>query len=176
MSIARQDVPIVKKFLELGLVEIRHINNMPPMYYAVSDKIFNATVEKMEGGTMIQTLLTNTEPAYVRHFASVFEELWSNGMDAAEWVCEIEQGLSSETELVFNPGRAERLYRELVAKAEQELLLIVPTANAFARQKRIGVFDLIKQAASARGVAVRVLAPDDERVKELLELPGVEVR
>lgn len=49
MNITRVDIPLVKKFLELGLMEIRHVNSQPSMYYAVSDKIFNATVEKMEG-------------------------------------------------------------------------------------------------------------------------------
>ena len=38
---------LVKKFLNIG-VQIRHVNNMPPIDFALSDKEIIATTEKTE--------------------------------------------------------------------------------------------------------------------------------
>src|SRR6188472_242417 len=54
---------LVKIFLDLG-IQIRHIKNMPPMSFGVSDKEMAATIEKMEGGKMAQSLLISNEPIY----------------------------------------------------------------------------------------------------------------
>ena len=51
------------------------------MSFGVSDKEIAATIEKMEGGRMVQSLLLSNETAYVNHFKSIFEELWDDGID-----------------------------------------------------------------------------------------------
>jgi len=38
----------------------------------------------MEGGKLMESLLISNEPAYVSHYNSVFEDLWKDGIDAAE--------------------------------------------------------------------------------------------
>jgi two-component system, OmpR family, sensor histidine kinase VicK len=40
---------LVKSFLKMG-VEIRHVKNMPPIDFAVSDKEMVATMQKLEQG------------------------------------------------------------------------------------------------------------------------------
>jgi hypothetical protein len=40
----------------------------------VVDKEVIATIEKMEGGKMVESLLTSNEPMYIRHFYNIFEE------------------------------------------------------------------------------------------------------
>ena len=47
----------------------------------------------MEDGKLVQSLLLSNEPHYLKHFASVFEELWRNSTDAAVRIKEIEEGL-----------------------------------------------------------------------------------
>jgi hypothetical protein len=49
-------------------MQIKHVKNQPPMNFAVGDKEVNATIEKMEGGNMIQSLITSNEPIYVTYF------------------------------------------------------------------------------------------------------------
>ena len=46
-SIDRDSVEIVRKFLDIG-IQIRHVKNMPPIDFAVSDKEMVATIEKTE--------------------------------------------------------------------------------------------------------------------------------
>ena len=52
------------------------------MNFAVDNKHFYATIEKMEKGKMMESLLISNEPAYINHYNSIFEELWKNGIDA----------------------------------------------------------------------------------------------
>lgn len=55
-NIDKDNIQIVKIYLELG-IQIRHVRNLPPMSFGVSDKKIAVTIEKMEGGTSIQSLL-----------------------------------------------------------------------------------------------------------------------
>ena len=90
-------------FLRAG-IQIRHIKNLPPMSFGVSDKEIAATIEKMEGGTMVQSLLLSKEPAYINHFNSIFEELWDQGIDAADRIRDIEGGTDlPDLEIIQNP-------------------------------------------------------------------------
>ena len=52
------------------------------MSFSFSDKKIAITIEKMEDGKLVQSLLLSNEPHYLKHFASVFQELWGNGIDA----------------------------------------------------------------------------------------------
>jgi sugar-specific transcriptional regulator TrmB len=57
ITIDKNNVDLVKIFLSAG-VQIRHLKNLTPMNFGVDDKYFHATIEKMEGGKMMQSLLT----------------------------------------------------------------------------------------------------------------------
>ena len=73
-NIDQDNAKLANEFLDTG-IQIRHVKNLPPMSFGVSDKEIAATIERMEGGRMIQSLLLSNEPAYINHFKSVFEEL-----------------------------------------------------------------------------------------------------
>jgi signal transduction histidine kinase len=44
----------------------------------------------MENGNFMKSLLTSNEPAYIRHYNSIFEEIWKNGVEAAQRINDIE--------------------------------------------------------------------------------------
>jgi two-component system, OmpR family, sensor histidine kinase VicK len=95
--IDKDSIDLVKIFLNAG-IQVRHVRNLTPMSFAVDNKHFYATIEKMEEGKMMESLLISNEPVYINHYNSIFEELWKNGIDAADRIKNIEQGvLSSKT-------------------------------------------------------------------------------
>ena len=60
-SIDRSSLDIIKKFLSIG-VQVRHVKNIPPIDFAVSDKEMMTTAEKMGSEQeMIQSLLISNE-------------------------------------------------------------------------------------------------------------------
>ena len=107
VKLEKDDIGLIKTFLDLGM-QIRHVKNLSLMNFAVSDKMLNATIEKMEGGKMVQNLLTSNDPNYIQHFYSIFEELWDNGIDAADRIKDIEEGvdLAADIEVIQNPKTA----------------------------------------------------------------------
>jgi hypothetical protein len=91
-------IKLVKAFLEAGF-EVRHVKNLPEMIFGVTDKEIAATIDKMEGGKKVQTLLASNEAQYVEHFGNIFEELWENGIDAKIRIEDIEAGRETDDEL-----------------------------------------------------------------------------
>ena len=108
-------IELVKIFLNAG-IQIRHIKNLTPMGFAVDDRYFYATIDKMENGKLMQSLLTSNEPAYISHYNSIFEELWKNGVDAAQRIKDIEAGVHlADIEVIPSSARAQELYLDLVS-------------------------------------------------------------
>jgi two-component system, OmpR family, sensor histidine kinase VicK len=179
--IDKDSIGLVKIFLNAG-IQLRHVKNLTPMSFAVDNKHFYATIEKMEDGKMIESLLASNEPAYISHYNSIFEELWKNGIDAADRIRDIEAGFDlTYIEVVPSSVKAQEIYRNIVKSAAQEILWIFPTANAFIRQDKIGAIKLAKQAAKERNVKVRILVPEnsliEQKVQRLKEYsPVIDVR
>ena len=174
-------IDIVKIYLDYD-IEVKHVKNLPPMSFGVSDKEIAVTIEKMEGGRVVQSLLISNEPLYLKHFSSIFEELWRNGTDAADRISELEQGTEpARIEIIESPRKAVELAHNLVKAAKYEVLRIYPSLNAFRRQVHIGAMQLFREAVQ-NGVKVRILIPADRQqiiqvVSEVeLSLPQIDIR
>jgi two-component system, OmpR family, sensor histidine kinase VicK len=168
-TIDQDNKDLVKIFLNAG-VQIRHLRNMPPMNFAVDDTHFYATIDKMEGGKIMQSLLTSNEPIYINHYNSIFEDLWKNGIDAVQIIRDIEEGTYlADIEVFHSASRAREVYLDLVKQATKEILFIFPTANAFSRQHKIGTIGLAEKAAIERNVQVKILMPTNRLIDKILQ-------
>ena len=99
-----------------------------------------------------QLLIANT--------ALLFEELWRNGIDAKTRIASIEHGDDfGDIEVISNASRVTELYLDLVKNAQKEIMIMLPTSNAFLRQSIIGAIQLAKEAAGGRDVKIRILMP-----------------
>ena len=97
----------------------------------------------------------------------MFDELWKNGIDAKGRIKAIEEGVDSEgIEIIQDPMEIQKLAFRLVQTAIEEILVMYSTANAFHRQEYAGGIQLLKEAATERGVKVRILTPEDELIVE----------
>ncbi|MDQ6862355.1 MAG: ATP-binding protein [Thermoproteota archaeon] len=151
-------------------VQLRHTKNLTPLSFSISNKEFQATAEKMEGGKMIKSLLVSTEPIYIDHYDSIFEQLWNNAIDAKDRIIDIKEGVDlTDIEVIPRSARARLLYLELVKNANEEILFIFPTSDAFIRQDKMGAIPLAIEAAKERAVKVRILVPYNKAVGDRLE-------
>ena len=168
-SIDINNTNLVKKFLDAG-VQVRHVKNLSPMSFGVSDKEIAATIEKMEGGKKIQSLLLSNEPAYVSHYSFLFEELWRSGIDATDRIRDIESGVDlADIEVIPSSDEAQKIYLNIVKAATEEVLLIFPTVNAFIRQDKMGAIPLAKVAAREGNVKVRILVPANSLIEQKVQ-------
>src|SRR6476620_2338781 len=166
-NLDRNSLNLVKKFLQTGM-NIRHIKSMPPLSFGVSDKEVALTIEKMKGGIVSQNFLISNEPLVVNQFNSLFEELWKNGVDAKDRIRDIEAGIDlADIEVIPSSAKAQDKYLNIVKSASEEILLIFPTTSAFIRQEKIGVIQLVKQAAKERNIKVRLLVPINSLIEQI---------
>ena len=181
-NIEEECVELVKTFLDLNM-QIKHVKNLPPINFAVGKKEVNLTIEKMEGGKMIQSLITSNEPTYVTYFYSIFEQLWSEGVDAKDRIRNIAEGRAEETaiEIIPNPKKGIDNAWKILRSAKKEILIICSTSNAFRRQLQIGGLQLLKEIVEKNNVKVRILVPADAEakltIKEIsISNPGIDIR
>jgi len=165
-SIDKDSVDLVKKFVKEG-IQVRHVKSLTPMNFEVDNKHFYATIDKMEEGRIMDSLLVSNEPAYISHYNSIFEKLWKNGVDAIERIKDIEAGVDlTDIEVIPSSARAQDLYLDIVKSAKEEILWIFPTINAFLRQDKMGAIPSAIQAGRERNVKVRILVPANSLVEQ----------
>jgi two-component system, OmpR family, sensor histidine kinase VicK len=181
-SIDKDSVDLVKAFLNEG-IRVRHVKDLPPMNFAVDSKHFYATIEKMHGGKMMESLLASNEPAYVQHFNSIFEGLWNKGMDAKDRIADIEKGIEiANVEIIENPKESINRAYDISISAREELLLAFPTTNAFRRNVRAGMsIEILREEYAKNNVKLRILTPIDNQIMQTIEelrkiLPNLDVR
>ena len=179
-SINKDSVDLIRAFLDIG-VDIRHVKNLPPIDFSLSDKEIVATIQKSDYGAMSQNLLSSNEAAYLDHFVSIFEELWKSGIEAQSRINAIEEGVDSEgIEIIQNPVEIQNLEYSLVKSANDEILVIFASSRSLHpdedKTKAAGLIELLKEAITQRGVKVRIVAPKDDFIEESLKrlLPVVE--
>ena len=56
----------------------------------------------------------------------------------------------------------------MMKSSKHEILLLLPTANAFLREERLGIIQLLKQAATELGLNVRILSPTNDIIENKL--------
>ncbi|HEY6884443.1 MAG TPA: HAMP domain-containing sensor histidine kinase [Nitrososphaeraceae archaeon] len=157
-TIDKDNTDLVKKFLGIG-VQIRHIRNMPPIDFAVSDKEMIATTEKMEPEELIRSLLVTNKQPYISHFVFIFDELWKNGIDAKDRIAAIEQGLEPEfVEVITDNEKASQILVDLAKSVKKEALFLLPIDRAMSRVDRLGIIDYLIHA-SRNGAEVKIICP-----------------
>jgi signal transduction histidine kinase len=181
MGIEKDSVKLVKKFLKLG-VKIRHVKNLAPINFAVSKSGLVATVEEVKRGGMIQNLLTSNERSYIKHFTSMFEQLWKEGVDARYRIKDIEEKVGiAEIEIIRNPVDSIARGWDMVRSARKEIDVLFSSSNALKRQITMGALALLKNASEKKKVKIRMLLPSSDKSEELIEqtksnVPKINIR
>ncbi|HEY7081791.1 MAG TPA: hypothetical protein VH500_19020 [Nitrososphaeraceae archaeon] len=91
-------------------------------------------------------------------------EGWS---DAEVRIKTIEDGVDTEgIEIIQNPAEIQKTIFNLLKAAEEEILVIFSSANAFHHQEYLGATQYLKDIANERGLKVRILTPSDDLIIE----------
>ena len=168
-SIDTDSAELVKKFVSKG-IRIRHVRNMPPIDFALSDKEMIATIQKTDGGYEIQNLLVSNEPAYMKHFVSIFEELWNGGIEANERINAIEQGIESEfLEVISDREKVSQILFSLSKSVKKEALLLLPNDIAMLRMEKLGVINWLISASTKISASVKIICPISSKNSDIIQ-------
>jgi len=127
------------------------------------------------------------------HQQYVFDSIWNTSTSAERKIREIERGVSyGITEIIDHPSNAQELFINLIKSAKSEILLILPTVNAFIRKYRIGAIQALKELSAdtqrrkassttsstkenlqkeggREGVNIRLLTPHNETINKIID-------
>jgi two-component system, OmpR family, sensor histidine kinase VicK len=166
-DITKENIRYCKELLKLGY-EIRHLDDIKTNF-SVSETEYLATAALREAQPIPQIIYSNVKDI-VEQQRYVFESFWNRAIPAETRINEIEKGIELEkTRVIQDPQAIQKLFTDLVKSAQHEVLLILPTVNAFLREHRIGIIQLLMQAAKERGVNVKILTPTNDAIDDLLK-------
>jgi two-component system, OmpR family, sensor histidine kinase VicK len=137
--------------------EVRHLDGVKGNF-AVGESFYAGYAIAREGRPLTHVIFSTGKEFVEQQF--FFDMLWSKAIPAKQRIREIEEGAKREfVETVREPSEIQKLSFDLIKKAEDEIILLFSTVNAFRRQDKAGAFELIKEAAMLRGIKVRILVP-----------------
>ena len=165
--ISEMNSEIIKKVSE-NAPNIRILNgNSSPygMYIVDNQRAFRAELKEPEAETFSEAIgfsVYSTRRNTVDFFKSVFELLWNER--------KLNEDLKkAATEVIQNPHRILELFINMIKLANQEILLVLPTTNAFLREDRVGIIKLLNDAAMERNLIVRIVTPTNEIIEKKLQ-------
>jgi two-component system, OmpR family, sensor histidine kinase VicK len=177
-EITKENIRDCKKLM--SLMEMRHLDGLRGYLVIEDGEIFISQAFGDEA-KLVPHMVISSASVLVEQQQYFFELLWSKAIPAKQRIKEVEEGAKREfVETIRDPSEIQKVGFDLIKAAEEEILIIFSTANAFHRQIRAEVLQLLKEAA-ARGVKVRVLVPMDKKIirnkmaKQLQHL-GIDIR
>ena len=145
----------------LGFDSIRHLDKIKGNF-AVTETEYIATSTLHDSQPLQQIIYSNVKEVVEQH-KYLFETIWDKSIPAEQKIKEIEEGLQPDViEIIRNSSKYKELYQSLVNSARKEIMIVFPTINAFKRQERLGIIQLLQKAAKERNVKVRILKPFEE--------------
>ena len=177
IEITPENIVDCKKLMKFQ--ELRHLDGLKGYLSILDGKVLGSHAYGLEHG--LPHAVVSTVRVFVEQQQYFFETLWNKAIPAKQRIKEIEEGAKREfVETIRDPFEIQRLGFDLIKAAEEEILILFSTANAFRRQAKAGALELLKEAAKLRGVKVRILVPigdnDDnneaisERIQQMRDL------
>lgn len=173
-EITRDNLDYCKEIMKVGAaaVELRHLDEVKGSF-AVGESEYVAGVKDKRNSASFEHLVYSNAHELVAQQQYVFESFWHNAIPAEQKIRELEEGIDIEkTEIIHNPSTTKRLYTDLVKSAENEVLLIFPSVNAFHREHSIRIIGKLLEKASSlpssgNHVRIRIITPSDSFVDSI---------
>jgi hypothetical protein len=149
--------------------EIRHLDEVKGNFGIGDKRVYHGGTDTIKSGPPPQ-LVVSTVKSFVEQQQYFFDMLWNKAIPAEQKIREIEEGIIPDfIETINNPQDIQQLEAKLVNSAEQEILIIFPTANTFHRQENSGLIQLLKQLGHhliKPELTIKIMTPTDYRIKD----------
>jgi signal transduction histidine kinase len=172
-DVTKDNLKYCKELMMRFAYETRHLDGIKANF-SVSETEYLASatlVEEIQKQPMVslQQVMYSNVKDIVEQQKYVFESFWNKAIPAENRIKELEEGfVMGSTEVIQIPSRTKELFLDLVKSAKEEVLLLLPTTNAFLREQRMGIIQLLKEAAE-RSVNVRILTPINNSIEEIVK-------
>ena len=167
-EINRSNLSYCKELMKIS--DLRHLDGVKGNFGICDKQEYLAAPTITETQPAPQLIYSNIKEV-IEQQQYVFDSFWSKSISSEQKIREIQEGINlGSTEVVLIPLRIQELFIDLVKSAKQEILLILPTTNAFLREYKLGIIQLLKQeSVSEHNINVRILTPTNEAIEEILK-------
>jgi len=166
-EITEKNIAYCKELMKI-VYELRHLEGVKGNF-GVSESDYIATAIQQEGRPISQLIHSNAR-AMIEQQQYFFQTLWDKATAAQIRIREIEEGIKPEViETIREPKVTQDRVFELIKSANEEILVIFSTSNAFRRQEKAGAIDLLIRTAKSTDVKVRILSPFDDYVRNIID-------
>ena len=173
-EITKDNVSYCKQLMDM-VDELRHLDGIKGNFY-VSESGYLAPATAHEVGKSASQVIYSNVTEIIEHQRYVFDSFWNKAIQAGDRIREIEEGIDlAKTEVIQSPQKIMDTFLDMIKLAKHEILLILPTINAFLREERIGTFELLKSSILERNVIVRIITPINDQIEALLRNVSVTV-
>ncbi|HEV2877732.1 MAG TPA: ATP-binding protein [Nitrososphaeraceae archaeon] len=173
-EITKDNLSYCKQLMEM-VDELRHLDGIKGNFY-VSESGYLAPATAHEVGKSASQVIYSNVTEIIEHQRYVFDSFWNKAIQAADRIREIEEGIDlSKTEVIQSPQKIMDTLLDMIKSARHEILLILPTINAFLREERIGTFELLKSSILEKNVIVRIITPTNDQIEALLQSVSVAI-
>lgn len=170
----------LKKILNDSMV-VRHVRNLSALTnFAFNDDVFISSVDRMKDGNLMTSLVVSNDPLYLDHYRSIFEEVWKSSQKLEDRLMDIQESISNNISVIYDPEQAIALARKLFESAKQEILIMLSSPNAALRLDQNKEFMALNNI-SRKGIKVKVLVPkkrviDNKVTKIVSKYPFIKFR
>ena len=167
-EITKDNLSYCKQLLTM-VDELRHLDGIKGNFY-ISETGYLAPATYHEKGEPASQIIYSNVKELINHQRYVFDTFWDKAIAAELRIREIEEDIDlGNTEVIQSPQKIMDLLLNMIKSAKREILLILPTINAFLRKERVGVIEVIIQAVIERHVKVRIIAPADKTIEDKVQ-------
>jgi two-component system, OmpR family, sensor histidine kinase VicK len=168
-EITEKNIAYCKELMNI-VYEVRHLEGVK-VNFGVSESDYVATaIQQQEEGRSISQLIHSNARVMIEQQQYFFETLWNKAIPAEQRIREIEEGIKPEViETIREPKATQERVFELIRSANEEILVIFSTSNAFRRQENAGAVDFLRRTAKSKDLKVRVLSPFDDYVRNIID-------
>ena len=165
-EIKKDNIKYCKELMKVG--QVRHLDGIRTNF-VVTDTEYSSSAIMQQVHAHPETVYSNVR-SIVEQQRYLFENLWNKAIPAERKINEIEGGIELEkTYVIQDPQSIQKLFVDMVKSVQHEVLLILPTVNAFLREYRMGIIQLLMQAVRERSVNVRILTPTNDVIDNILK-------
>jgi two-component system, OmpR family, sensor histidine kinase VicK len=141
----------------MSIAEVRHLPKVIGILL-VTDKEFFSDIDPLPFSSSSQLLYSGMEEV-VKQQLDIFESLWNKSVSGEKKIAEVEKDIVSNgtneltdenetkfrTFLLKDPYKTQQLLIQYIQKATKEILIILPSINAFFRHRKIGIFNILEK-------------------------------
>jgi two-component system, OmpR family, sensor histidine kinase VicK len=167
-EINRSNLSYCKELMKIS--DLRHLDGVKGNFGICDKEEYLAAPTITETQPAPQLIYSNIKEV-IEQQQYVFDSFWSKSISSEQKIREIQEGINlGSTEVVLIPLRIQELFIDLVKSTKQEILLILPTTNAFLREYKLGIIQSLKQeSVSEHNINVRILTPTNDAIEEILK-------